>query len=275
MRYCRNVWRSRSFWGPVETSQPTSSWRRAWLFVTAAGALIGCPPALGPRKPIEMEPIGSTKNIPTTPKEDVSDSGVTTPNSGTPPPGGACTGGDFDNLEEMFRQCEVPMPKASEVPSLRDKLEVKTTTSAGSTTPGGRIDVIVTLKNKSSDPIAIYLTGESSPRFEVEAFDSKNRRVDLPSGRWPGYPKGTKPESRENKAAKITLESNGTAKMKVQWDAVKTKWAPDRAKTWEGRGHPRTPSGPIGPGKYSIRVIVPVIGDVESPPKMPVEITTS
>jgi hypothetical protein len=233
--------------------------------------LFGCAPPPTPKR-LEMEPIGTVKNVPITPIADESDSGVTTPNSGTPVSGSsACSSSDFDNLEEALKQCEVPMPRAAEVPALKDKLDVKITTNASSTTPGGRIDVQIMLRNKTGDPLALYFTGDPVPRFDLEAVDSKGRRVDLPASKWPGYPKGMKPEPREAKAAKVTLDKNGTARIKVTWDAVKMKWAPERAKVWDGRGYPRTPAGPLGPGKYSLRVVLPLIGDIDTP-KVPVEI---
>jgi len=242
--------------------------------MTASGIalLFGCTPPPQPKK-LEMEPIGTIKNVPTAPRDDDDgDSSVTTPNSGTPAPGStACSSSDFDNLEETLKQCEVPMPRASEVPSIKDKLEVKVTTSTPSTTPGGRIDVQITLRNKTSDPLPLYFTGDPSPRFDIEALDGKGRRADLPSTRWPGYPKGFKPETREAKAAKVTLEKNGTARIKISWDAVKTKWAPDKAKVWDGRGYPRLPAGPLTPGKYSLRIVLPLIGDVDAP-KVAVEV---
>lgn len=242
--------------------------------MTASGIalLLGCPPPREPKK-LEMEPIGTIKDVPTTPRDDDdNDSGVTTPNSGTPSPGSStCSASEFDNLEETLKLCEVPMPRASEVPSIKDKLDVKITTSTATTTPGGRIDVQITLRNKTSEPLPLYFTGDPSPRFDIEAVDGKGRRVDLPSGKWPGYPRGFKPEARDAKAAKVTLDKNGTARIKITWDAVKTKWAPEKAKVWEGRGYPRLPAGPLGPGKYSLRVVLPLIGDVEAP-KVPVEV---
>lgn len=218
-----------------------------------------------------MVPIGTIKDLPHL--EDVDDdpdSDVTTPNSGTPAPGSTpCSSNLFDDLEEALKRCEVPMPRPSEVPSIKGKLDVQIATSAPSTRPGERIDVLVTLRNTTNEPLVLYFTGEpSSPRFDVEALDGRGRRVDLPSTKWPGYPKGFKPETPDAKVAKITLDKNGAAHVKTTWDAVKTKWAPEKAKTWEGRGHPRVPSGPLGPGKYTLRVVLPLIGDdgdVEAP----------
>jgi hypothetical protein len=242
----------------------------------AAAALIVIAAACGPplqHKPIEMEPIGTVKNVPRTPADE-GDAAVTTPNSATPNSTAqtACSGVDFDNLEESLRQCETPMPKASEVTSLKDKLEVRVTTSTSSTQPGGRVDVQVVFRNKGTDPITVYFTGDPNPRFDVEVSDAKGKRADLPKEKWPGYPKGFKPETKEAKAWKITLDRNGIARLKLTWDAVKTKWAPEKAKTWEGRGYPRVPAGTLAPGKYQLKVVVPVYGDVDLP-KVPVEVS--
>lgn len=236
--------------------------------------LIGCPPPYEPKK-LEMEPIGTTKNVPTTTPDDPSDGGVVAPNSGTPGPNGTpaansiCSGADFDDLADTLKSCETSMPKGTE--PLKGKLEVKVT-GADKTTPGGHVELQVTLRNTSSEPITVYFTGDPYPHFDVEATDAKGKRADLPAGRWPGYPKGFKPDVKEAKASKVTLVKDGTAKLKVSWDAVKTKWAPERAKTWEGRGFPRIPDKPLGKGKYSLRVVLPILGDVDIP-KVTVEVS--
>jgi hypothetical protein len=222
-----------------------------------------------------MEPIGTWTNVPVSTPVDDNDAGVTTPNSGTPSPmGGACNALEFENLEDVLRQCEVPMPRASDVPSIRDRVEVKLSATNASTAPGGRIDVQVTLRNKTGEPVALYFTGDPTPRFDLEAVDGKGRRVDIPAAKWPGYPKGFKPEAREARVAKVTLDKRGVARLKLSWDAVKTRWAPERAKIWEGRGYPRITAGPLGPGRYSLRLVLPLIGDVELTP-LSVEVTKS
>src|SRR5205823_934345 len=111
-------------------------------------------------------------------------------------------------------------------------------------TPGGRVDVTVTLRNKSNEPLTLWFSGDPTPRFEVEALDAKGKRVDVPSGKQPAWPKGTAPPSRDVKGSRYTLEKGGSARLKLLWDASKWKWAPERAKTWEGRGFPREKSGP-------------------------------
>ena len=227
-----------------------------------------------PRKQIETESIGTLKNVPK-PLEDNTPGTTTSPNSGTANVAkeAACTMTDVENLEDALRACDVPMPKQSDLPQLKGKLEVSVSSSTPSTTPGGRVDLLLTLRNKTDSPLPLYFTGDPTPRFDVEAYDAKGRaRVDIPSGKWPGYPKGWKPEARETKASRITLEKNGSARMKIAWDAVKSKWAPDKAKTWEGRGYPRTPAGPMPPGKYSLRVVVPLINEVDAA-KVDVEVT--
>jgi len=242
--------------------------------LVATALVVACPPPAQP-KPLEMQPIGTVPIVDRTPKDDGSDSGVTAPNSATPiAQGEACSGGDLDPLDDVLRRCEAPMPKNAELPSgMKDKLEVRLTPSTTQITPGGRVDVTVVLHNKSNEPLPLWFSGDPTPRFEVEAFDAKGKRVDIPPGKQPPYPKGTAPPTREVKASKITLEKGGTARMKVPWDAVKTKWAPEKAKTWEGRGFPRVPSGPLPAGKYNLRVVLPILNDVDLP-KLPIEVAT-
>jgi hypothetical protein len=98
------------------------------------------------------------------------------------------------------------------------------------------------------------------PRFDIEAVESKGRRVDLPTGK---PPKTLTAPAREVKAARVTLAPGETARVKIPWEAVKFRWAPERAKSWEGRGYPRAPAGPLGAGKYTLRVVLPLIGVFE------------
>jgi hypothetical protein len=237
------------------------------------GALffLACEP-VHQRKKIEMTPIGTWQNVPTASRDDGSDSGVTAPNSGTlARENSSCSAAEFDNLEDTLRGCEVPMPRATDVGSLRDRLDVRVATSPSRTTPGGRIDVEITLRNKTNEPLALYFTGDPSPRFDVEALNTQGKRVDIPATKFPGYPKGQKPEARETKAAKVTLEKNGTAKVHLAWDAVKSKWSPSSARSWEGRGYPRVPAGPLAAGRYLLRIVLPLLGDID-PPRIGVDV---
>lgn len=260
-----------SFWAGTSSLVP--------LFFFVASATLACAtPA--PRKPIEMEPIGTVPNVSRTVSED-EEATTTTPNSGTPNPlkQSACSGNSIESLDEVLRQCDVPMPKTAEIPSgMRDKLEVRVTPSTSSTTPGGRIELTVTFRNVSPDPLPLYFTGDPTPRFEVEAVDAKGKRADLPTGKAPPWPKGTNPPARDVKASRITLSSGGYAKVKIVWDAVKMRWAPEKAKTWEGRGYPRAGAGALAPGKYTLRFALPLIGVFEKGdfdlPKLLIEVAS-
>jgi hypothetical protein len=238
--------------------------------VVVAIALAACAPP-PQRKPLEMEPIGTVANVPRTADDDTAKGGTTTPNAATPAPpasggggGGSCSSGDFESLDETLRQCEAPMPKSAELPSgMKDKLEVRVTASTTSITPGGRVDLTVVFRNKSNEALPLFFTGDPNPRFEVEAQDTKGKRVDLPAGKQPAWPKGTGPQIREVKASKIVVDKGGTARVRIPWDAVKMKWAPEKAKVWEGRGFPRSPAGPLPNGKYNLVVKLPVLGIYE------------
>ena len=221
--------------------------------VAAAGGIWGCEP-VRQRKPLEM----------------------TTPNSATPSPikESTCAGGEFDDLEKTLEQCEVKMPGASDLPSgMRDKLELRVTSGTPSIAAGGHVDITVTLKNKSKAPLALYFTGDPQPKFDVEAVDAKGRRVDLPAGKPPKTP--VLP-THDVKASQITLGPGGSARVKIPWDAVKTRWAPEKIKSWDGRGYPRAAAGPLPAGKYTLRIVLPLVGVFEKgelePPKLPVDV---
>lgn len=236
----------------------------------------GCAPP-PQRKPVEMEAIGTVKNIPRTPVDDAGagDSQVTTPNSGTPIPGSkeaACTGGDFEDVIESLKACDVPTPKTSELPTnIKDKLEIRVNAGTLTIMPGGRVDLTITMKNKSNEPLPLYFTLDPMLRIDFETSDAKGRRADLPTGK---APKTTPPSS--SKTAKIILVPTGTARIKVPWDAVKQKFAPERAASWAGKGPPRAPAGALANGKYTIKILVPMLGVFEKDgveaPKMPIEV---
>lgn len=217
------------------------------------------------RKPVEMAPIGTVPILVRTPEEP--DGGTTTtPNSGTTLTlrEVTCTGGKFDALDETLRKCDSAMPRTSEVPGgMRDKLDVRLATSKSSIAPGGRVELTLSMKNRSIGPLQLYFTGEPEPRFEVEALDARGKRADLPSGKPPKTP-ALPP--RDARASRITLAPGGTARVKVPWDAVKTRWAPERVMMgWEGRGYPRAPAGPIAAGRYTLRMVLPLVGEVDLP----------
>jgi hypothetical protein len=251
---------------PCARPDRTSRLACAAAIAVAAHAVIvtGCDPPKQ-RRPVEMAPIGTVPVLTRT-SEETDGGATTTPNSGTPSAAAAakesgCASEDFEALDEALRQCESKMPRTGDVPNgMRDRLEVKVTSGTPTITPGGRADLTLTLKNKSNEPLPLYFTGDPTPRFEVEALDAKGRRIDLPAGKPPKTPAVP---ARDVKAARITLAPGGTARVKIPWDAVKTRWAPEKAKTWEGRGYPRAAAGPLPPGKYSLRVVIPLVGVFE------------
>jgi hypothetical protein len=249
--------------------------RAAAIALAAQGVAVGCDPPKQ-RRPIEMAPIGTVPVLTRT-SEELDGGSTTTPNSGTPSAAkeSACTDDDFESLEDALKQCESKMPRAGDVPgAMRDRLEVRVTSSTPTITPGGRADLLVVLKNKSNEPLPLYFTGDPTPRFDVEALDAKGKRVDLPAGKPPkALPAGP---PRDVKAARITLAPGGTARVKIPWDAVKTRWAPEKAKSWEGRGYPRAAAGSLPAGKYVLRVVIPLVGVFEKGeldvPKLPIEV---
>jgi hypothetical protein len=218
--------------------------------------------------PIELagvseEPKGTTKATEGAPASTAST---------TPPP--ACTGAELDELAATLAGCEVPMPKASELPTgMKAKLEIALETQKSSVAAGGHVDVTLTLKNKHGEPLSLFFTGDPSPRFELEALDTKGRRVDRPAGKPPAR---SDAKTRDAKASRITLLPGGVARMRLGWDAVKTRWATSIPKGWEGHGHPTAPAGPLPKGKYTLRAAIPLLGvfergDVE-PPKLVVDV---
>jgi hypothetical protein len=256
-------------------SRPLAQAARACAALLALAALAGLEgyatgcDATKARKPVEMAPIGTVPIATRTAAEPVGGT-TTTPNSGTPNPmkEAACAGDDFEALDEALKQCDTKMPRATDVPTgMRDKLEMRVTTATPSIAGGGRVDLTITFKNKSSEPLPLYFTGDPRPLFDVEAVDLKGHRVDLPAGK---PPKAPAVPTHDVKASRITLAPGGTARVKITWDAVKTRWAPEKVKSWDGRGYPRAPNGPLASGMYTLRIVVPLIGvfekgDVEIP----------
>jgi hypothetical protein len=195
------------------------------------------------------------------------------PGSNDDKPGGAAAGGDgtakkdecnvFDepNLEGVLLKsaCEVATP-TGQPPDFGKKLEVKVSVNPPKVAPGGHADLLVTFANKSPAPIQLFFTIDPMPRFEVEVYDKKSNRVDLPKNQPPPLPAGMPARTPgEPRTARIFLAANGTARMSIPWDAVKLKWAPEKLKgTPPEKGYPRAPAGPLPKGKYAIKVLTPL-----------------
>jgi len=262
---------------PSRRSRPRKLARpvAAALIVALGYGVLACAPP-PPRKPIAMQPIGTVPVIERTASEP--DAGPTTsPNSGSTVSAkeAACTVAEVEQLADVLRNCDVPLPKGADVPSgLAEKLELSVATSTPSTTPGGRVDVTLKLTNRTSDSITLYFTGEPKPRFEVEAYDAKGaRRVELPKDK---PPKTAFPPGRATKATRVILTGGGSARIRVPWDAVKTRWAPEKAKTWDLRGPARATFANLPYGKYQLRVAIPLMtaekGDLDTP-KIGIDVT--
>ena len=221
-------------------------------------------------------------------KSDTKSAGTDKPSPGsadeaaTGPKKDECSAFEIANLEEVLLKsaCEVPNPKPDDKPMDAKNIEVKVTTPFPKVPAGGHVDVTVSFTNKTKDAIPLYFTIDPMPRFEVQAYDAKGNRVDMPKNNPPPLPAGLAPRvPGEPKTARIMLAANGTAKMPLTWDANKMKWAPEKLKgTPPEKGYPRTGNGPLPKGKYTLKVVTPLIGVFEgidhevSQPRTPLEV---
>jgi hypothetical protein len=179
-----------------------------------------------------------------------------------------CVGFDIGNLEELLLKsgCEEPGQKPDSVApvDLKGKLEVTLGASPTRPAPGAKVDLLVTFANRSKEPLVLHFRLDPVPRFEVEAYDTKKagKRADLPGGKPPPPPKGASPPpASEPKSARITLAPNGSARARVPWEAVKTRWAPEKYRgSLPERGYPRSAAGPLPKGKYTVKVVSPLVG---------------
>lgn len=195
-----------------------------------------------------------------------------------------CAGFDIASLDDALLKsaCEVPNAKPDTVPNveLKGKVEVSVVSSPTKLAPGGKADLLVSFVNKTKDPITLSFRIDPTARFDVEVYDKKNKRVDMPAGQPPSPPKGhTPPPPAEPKVAKVTIAPNGSARQRVPWEAVKMAWAPDKVRGWPvERGFPRKAAGPLPKGKYTVKVVTPLVGVMEggeheiSAPKVEIEI---
>ena len=195
-----------------------------------------------------------------------------------------CVGFEIANLEDALMKvaCEESNVKPDSIApiDLKGKLEVTVSASPTKPAPGGKVDLLVTYANKSKEPLTLHFKIDPVARFEVEVLDKKGKRADMPAGNPPPPPKGaTQPPPSEAKSARLTIAPNGFARARLSWEAVKTKWAPEKYRgTPPERGYPRTPAGPLPKGKYTVKVNTPLVGVSEgidhevSAPRVEVEI---
>ncbi|HVJ93336.1 MAG TPA: hypothetical protein VM580_26225 [Labilithrix sp.] len=181
----------------------------------------------------------------------------------------ACVGFEINNLEDLLAKsdCEVPNMKPDQVQNqdMKGKLEVTLAASPTKVAPGGKVDLVVTMANKTNAPMTLQFLIDPLARFETETYDAKKKRADMPPGTPPPPPKGhSAPPPAEKKVGKVTLAPNGSVHVHVPWDANKMKWAPEKVRgSAVERGYPRVPAGPLAKGTYTIKVITPLIGVFE------------
>jgi len=199
-----------------------------------------------------------------------------------------CVGFDIGNLDVMLLKsaCEEANVKPDSLTpvDLKGKLEVTVSASPTKLGAGGKADLMITYANKSKEPLVLHFKIDPLPRFEIEVWDPSGKkgpkRADLPAGNPPAPPKGaTQPPPSEAKSAKITIAPNGSARARIPWEAVKMKWAPEKYRgTPPERGFPRAAAGPLPKGKYTVKVLTPLVGVSEgvdhemSAPKVEIEI---
>ncbi|WP_394837474.1 hypothetical protein LVJ94_11250 [Pendulispora rubella] len=192
-----------------------------------------------------------------------------------------CTGRDIDLDTALIQKvCEIETDKDAKYQEVAKVLEVKVNLGSKKITPGSHVDVVVTYTNKGQLPLALDFMIDPVPRFTVEAYDAKGKRVDVPKGDPPPPPKdATERLPSPQSTARVIISPFGIARVKLGWDAVRTKWAPEKYKgTPVEVGYPRKPAGPLPAGKYQLRIATPLVHVMEgtdhelSGPKVDIEV---
>jgi hypothetical protein len=220
---------------------------------------------------LSMSACGGSKTAPKSP-DDVP---ASTTDGGVSPEGGGgeggapsvCSGDSLDLTNVLVQSaCEVPNPgndaKQRDVSAL---LAVTAAPSSPGVAPGGHVDIVVTYTNKSQAPLPLDFTLDPTPRFTVEAYTSTNKRAEMPHTPQP-HAKNDGPPSEPTApgTAQVTVAPGGKATVKIGWDAVKLRWAPELLKgTPPELGFPTAPAGPLPKGKYVLKVITPLTGIFE------------
>ena len=174
-----------------------------------------------------------------------------------------CSGDAIPDLMASLSQasCEVASnsPAPDHAPT-KDTLDVRVSADSR-VAPGATTQVTIIFRNKGKTALPLDFTVDPDPHFAFEVYTAKGARVDKPAGAEPSLPaEAADNEATDAHTARVTLASNGTAKVSLPWQAVKYKWASkERAKgALVGRGYPREPAGPLPKGKYVLRVITPL-----------------
>jgi hypothetical protein len=233
-------------------------------FCLLSGGIVGafvvaCSPPPAHRQ-VEMVPIGTY-----TPPEGQGTTAPTTDTDTTPDnsaplqstdKASECSGAKFDNLYLTLTNSACVVDTRGDKPvDVKEQLDLSVAAKTPEIVPGGRVDLVITYKNKSTRPLQLNFTLDPSPRFDVEALDSKGRVVGVPKGK---PPKAAKPSQKTT--ARITISPGGVAKMKVGWNASNTRWATEQVKGGEvpEGGYPKAPTTPLPTGSYTLRVLTPL-----------------
>ena len=180
-------------------------------------------------------------------------------------PTSVCTGASLDLVNVLVQSaCEVPnLPSDAKRPEMTGLLDVKATVSPAQVAPGAHADVVITYTNKSKDPLQLNFLLDPTPRFSVQVYTSTNKRAEMPRTPEP-HRKGDAPEPSAPGTARVTILPGGTASARLDWNAVRLKWAPDLVKgTPPEMGYPTAPAGPLPKGTYNLKVVTPLIGVFE------------
>lgn len=243
---------------------------RSVLGLSAAVALAaGC--ATPKPRTIEMVPIGTNapaldgEAYPANKPPPVADNGQ--------PKG--CNVNDVDEVADWLKndKCKIPASEIERTPGLSEKLEWKLTASTNEIVAGGRVDLVLTLKNKSSETVALIFNVDG-PSFTTQSFDPKGKRTGEPSGK-PKAPSGVTLEETA-RTVRLNVSSGATLKTMLFWDAVKLKWAPEKIEgSFVTPGtFPTVPAGNLKPGTYTVRLATSLNGvSDDSLPKLSMVVT--
>jgi hypothetical protein len=255
--------------GPA--SGPASSLTLGLGFLVCASLMLAACGGPSSKTAADVDDDSNPKTASDTAAADDGGATATAEPSGPPAPGSSddstgpkkdeCSVFDEPNLEGVLLKsaCEAPTPTGTP-PDLSKSLVVKVSVSPNVVAPGAHADVLVSFTNKSTAVLPLYFTIDPMPRFDIEVYNAKGNRMDLPKNSPPPLPAGMAArEPGEAKIARILLAANGTARMPMGWDAVKMKWAPEKLKgTPPEKGYPRAAAGPLPKGKYSLKVVTPL-----------------
>ncbi len=179
-----------------------------------------------------------------------------------------CEGFELD-LNQVLAQaaCVAARPATDKDRDPKGTLDVKIIPSRVRIAKGDTDDLTIIFTNKGKDSFPLWFNVDPDPRIEIEVYNKKsNKRVDAPAGNEPALPESVaNAPAAEKQTARATLVTNGTAQIKVNWPAMKYKWASkDRAKgAIPGHGYPKEAVGPLPKGKYIVKVILPMFGVFE------------